>query len=197
MLRITGLTGRGLAPVTLQLPSGACGVVTGPSGTGKSIFLRAVADLDPSDGAVELNGVARDQVTGPEWRRRAGYLQPESGWWADIVGEHMPNIDVAAAMLPEFGLDSGTLDWPVSRLSTGERQRLALVRLLALDPALLLLDEPTSALDPDSTAAIEAELRRRLEDRAIVLMTSHDPGQADRMASHRFTMAAGGVMAAA
>lgn len=197
MLRIHGLRSRGLAPISLDLPSGACAVVTGPSGSGKTLFLRAIADLDPNDGDVVLDGASRGDVAAPDWRRRAAYLQAETGWWTDIVGDHMPDRAAAAALAATFGLAADALDWPVTRLSTGERQRLALVRLLVLDPALLLLDEPTSALDPDASAAVEAELGRRLAAGAIAVMTSHDPAQAARLATHRLTMDMGGVLAAA
>jgi ABC-type phosphate transport system ATPase subunit len=73
----------------------------------------------------------------------------------------------------------------VASCSTGERQRLALLRALALVSPVLLLDEPTGALDPHAVAQAEALIRRRLEAGTTVIMVSHDPAQADRMGSMR------------
>ena len=67
------------------------------------------------------------------------------------------------------------------RLSTGERQRLGLVRALALRPRVLLLDEPTSGLDDTATEAVERLIRERLDDGASVLWVTHDEAQARRL----------------
>jgi ABC-type phosphate transport system ATPase subunit len=88
-----------------------------------------------------------------------------------------------------LGLTDGLLDGQVLRLSSGERQRLALIRALALDPCVLLLDEPTGALDAESTALVEAELRARLAQGTSILLVTHSPEQAARLASRQFHMA--------
>jgi ABC-type sulfate/molybdate transport systems ATPase subunit len=79
----------------------------------------------------------------------------------------------------------------VNELSTGERQRLGLVRALALDPRVLLLDEPTAALDQAATGRVEAELRRYLEGGAAILMVTHSAEQAGRMARRSWRMEQG------
>ena len=84
-----------------------------------------------------------------------------------------------------------TLDWAIDRLSTGERQRLALARALVLEPRVLLLDEPTSALDDKSKGCVEAVLDEFLEAGGAILMTSHDAAQSERMAGRRVAVAAG------
>src|ERR1700755_683667 len=70
-------------PFRLELAAGACAAITGPSGSGKSLFLRMIADLDPNEGEVWLNGRARASIPSPEWRKQRTYVAAESGWWAD------------------------------------------------------------------------------------------------------------------
>ncbi len=76
----------------------------------------------------------------------------------------------------------------VARLSTGERQRLALVRALVLDSPVLLLDEPTGPLDPESVARVEALLAERLKLGAAMVLVSHDPAQSARLGGRRRVM---------
>jgi ABC-type phosphate transport system ATPase subunit len=84
-------------------------------------------------------------------------------------------------LLIDLGLDAECLQWPVSRLSTGEKQRLALIRALVLEPAVLLLDEPTSALDADATAAVERAMMQRLDAGTTLIIVTHDAEQARRL----------------
>ena len=193
MLSIRQLCRSGLAPFDLDVADGECIAVSGPSGAGKSILLRAIADLDVNQGSVILDGVAREAIDAPEWRRKVCYLAAEAGWWADIVGAHFPDRDAAAALLPDLNLMPEALDWSVSRLSTGERQRLALARLLLLRPRVMLLDEPTSGLDRDAEARVEAILQARLEQEVSILLVTHSPEQASRMARRRMTIEHGRV----
>ncbi len=188
MLTIHGLTRPGLEPFGLEpfdfeLGDGECVAVRGPSGGGKTTLLRAIADLDPSRGAVALDGIDRDSMAAPEWRRRVGYLAAAAGWWADTVGAHFTDREKVLELLPRLNLVPDSLGWPVSRLSTGERQRLALARLLLVGPRVLLLDEPTSGLDPDAVESVEIILRERLDEGAGILLVTHDRDQARRLAS--------------
>jgi UDP-glucose/iron transport system ATP-binding protein len=183
MLVIRGLTRTGLEPFDFELAAGECVAVRGPSGGGKTLLLRAIADLDPSTGSVALDDVGRNQMPAPQWRRLVGYLAAEPGWWEDRVGAHFPDHPAASALLPQLDLPADALTWPVSRLSTGERQRLALARLVLNAPRVLLLDEPTSGLDPRSTELVETLLRRLLADGAGMLMVTHDRDQGHRLAA--------------
>jgi ABC-type iron transport system FetAB ATPase subunit len=182
MLTIEKLCRPGLAPVDLTLADGEAVAVMGPSGSGKTLLLRAIADLDPNDGAVALDGAARAAMPAPRWRRQVGYLPAESGWWADRVGAHFAAPAEAVPIVEALGLPAEALDWPVARLSTGERQRLALARLLANRPRVLLLDEPTSGLDEAATARAEALLARCLAEGSALLISTHDGDQARRLA---------------
>ena len=182
MLNIRGLSRSGLEPFDLDLADGECVAVRGPSGAGKTILLRAIADLDPNHGTVSLDGSSRDSIPAPEWRRSVCYLPAEAGWWADAVAAHFPDRQAALDLLPDLNLGAEVLGRQVSRLSTGERQRLALARLLLIAPRVMLLDEPTSGLDPDSTLLVEAILRERLDDGVSILLVTHARDQARRLA---------------
>lgn len=188
-----GLQARGLrhvyaGPFDLDLPPGACLAITGPSGSGKSLLLRMVADLDPHEGEAWLDGVGRNTLSGPDWRRRVAYVPAEPGWWLDQVGGHFAAPSPDAARL---GLPPDIWDRMVAACSTGERARLALLRALAGRPAMLLLDEPTGALDHDATLAVEALLAERMASGLGVVLVTHDTAQAERLGSVRRRMAGG------
>ena len=120
-------------------------------------------------------------------------MPAESGWWAERVGAHFAAPRRAEALLAEMLLPPEVLEWPTARLSSGERQRLALARALLLAPRALLLDEPTAALDEDTRGIVEAILRRQLESGVSMLMVTHDPTQAARMAARILRVEAGQV----
>jgi ABC-type iron transport system FetAB ATPase subunit len=183
MLSVRHLFAPGVAAEALRVADGECVAVMGPSGAGKTRLLRAIADLDPNQGEVAAGGVDRARVSGPAWRRVVGYVPAESGWWAETVGPHFPDSDGCRALLAELRLAADVLDWPVARLSTGERQRLALGRALARAPRALLLDEPTGALDEQARGLVEAILRHQLEAGTPILMVTHDRTQAERLAA--------------
>jgi ABC-type multidrug transport system ATPase subunit len=183
MLTIHELQRSGLEVTGLDVGDGECVAVMGPSGAGKSLLLRAIADLDPNRGRISVNGAERERMAATEWRRKVGYVPAESGWWETRVADHFSDIPRAAALLADVGLSSDALDWPVGRLSTGEKQRLALIRALILDPAVLLLDEPTSALDEDTTQRVEQLLRSRLRQGVSIVLVTHDKRQAERLAA--------------
>ena len=188
MLRVRGLKRAELAAVDLEVASGECVALMGPSGAGKSLLLRALVDLDPNDGDVSAFGHERAVMAAPDWRSTVAYVPAESGWWADRVGDHFEAAENLPPLLAELGLEEDTLGWQVSRLSTGERQRLALARALALAPQVLLLDEPTAALDDDSTARVEALIIDRLRNGVAVVIVTHDTAQADRLGARIVAM---------
>jgi ABC-type iron transport system FetAB ATPase subunit len=198
ILRLEGLKSALAGPFDLSLARGAAIGVTGPSGSGKSLFLRMAADLDPHEGEALLDGVACSEMPAPAWRRRVTYVAAEGGWWADQIADHFSRDrwDAARALADRLGLPAGIVEEPVARLSTGERQRLALIRALLGGAEVLLLDEPTSALDADSVARVEALLRERMAEGLAILLVTHDPAQAGRLAQQQFTMAAGRFEAA-
>ena len=188
MLALRGLHRLQVGPVDLEVAPGTCVAIQGRSGAGKSVLLRMIADLDVHQGDALLDGHACSAMPAPTWRRQVTYVAPDAGWWRERVGEHFaPDIDLAA-LLPAVGIAADAAQWPVARLSTGERQRIALLRALHPGNRVLLLDEPTSGLDPESIGRVEALLRRRLDVGTSILMVTHDAEQAARMAHRRFEL---------
>jgi ABC-type iron transport system FetAB ATPase subunit len=182
----------------MVVDAGRCAVITGPSGSGKSLFLRMVADLDPNEGEVRLDGRERAQFRPPDWRRQVCYVAAEAGWWDAQVLAHFPAAlrDAARAWAPRLGLGPELLDAEVARLSTGEKQRLALIRALVLEAPVLLLDEPTGALDQVSVGQVEAAIRDRLGHGVAVIMVTHDDALAQRLGDQHHRMNARKLAAA-
>jgi putative ABC transport system ATP-binding protein len=193
LLQVRDLRTNILKPASFSLTAGECIAVKGPSGAGKTLLLRAVADLDPNQGLVSLEGRDRLTIPGPEWRRLVGYVPAEPGWWAETVGEHFGDWNAAAADLTNLGFPEEAKSWPIARLSTGERLRLALVRALIIRPNVLLLDEPTAALDTASLTAVEFLIASRIRAGLAVLWVTHDVGQAGRIARRQLAVEAGRV----
>jgi putative ABC transport system ATP-binding protein len=192
-----------LDSVSAAIPAGASAIV-GPSGAGKSTLLRLLNRLaDPDRGEILHNGRPLASYD-PLALRREVALVPQLP--ALLPGTVESNLEFAASLAgrePErgrclelAGLGAGFGEREVTRLSVGEQQRAMLARALAQGPRVLLLDEPTSALDEAARDAVErtlAELRRRLE--ISIVLVSHDPAQARRLADHVVRLESGRVAA--
>jgi ABC-type iron transport system FetAB ATPase subunit len=189
-LRLVSLRGPGVEAASLDLGPGDCIAVHGDSGSGKTRLLRLIADLDPGEGEAWLDGVERHEIPPAEWRRRVMFLAAESQWWYPRVGAHAD--DWSGEVLAGLGFAQGVLDWSIDRLSSGERQRLALARALTRDPAVLLLDEPTANLDQANTARVERLVGDwRADTGGAVIWVSHDPAQRARVAGASLRMEGG------
>jgi putative ABC transport system ATP-binding protein len=192
-LDVVGLRVDGMGPIDLWLAQGECLVLSGPSGAGKSRLLRAIADLDAHEGRVCCQGTAAGDLMPSEWRRRVGMLAADSQWWRDLVREHF-DAPPPIGQLEALGLAPGLLEGPVAKLSSGERQRFALLRLLANRPRVLLLDEPTANLDPDNVTRVEKLVADYMAaEGAAVLWVSHDPLQTTRVAHRQLRLVAGSL----
>lgn len=190
LLSVENLNGFGVGPVSMALAGGERLAIMGASGAGKSLLLRLLADLDPGGGRVVLAGEPRETIAAPNWRRRVMLVPAQAGWWTPMVDGHFePSMmDAAVAMATRFLLPPDIMKREVRVLSTGERQRLALIRAWVRRPEVLLLDEPTSGLDPAATAAVEAFLVECGGEGTGIVMVTHDAMQARRMAHRTFTM---------
>ena len=199
MLRVEHLRAGALPPLTFEVASGECLAVEGPSGAGKTLLLRAIADLDPAPGQVFVNGAERNEMPGPQWRRNVRYCAAEPAWWSDTPRSAFPTGAVAGRLdrlLSSLGLEPQMLDRALAVLSTGERQRLALARALIDEPQVLLLDEPTASLDAQAAALVEELIRyQTLSGRSVVLV-SHARNQIDRLAHARLLLPKGAPAAA-
>lgn len=186
MFAVRGLRVPGFPPLSFEVPPGAVLAVSGPSGSGKSRLLRALADLDPHDGEISWSGRSCQTVPAPEWRRRVGLLPAEPRFWHATVGEHFRGgVDALDGELAALRLDAEVGNRDPALLSTGERSRLALLRLLLRSPEVLLLDEPTANLDGANRALVIQRIDRyRAEHQASVVWVSHLPevvGAAERV----------------
>ena len=175
LFEVRDLQGTTVPPISFSLDGGEVMTVAGESGIGKSQMLRALADLAPHEGEVRLDGTAQQDMPPTDWRRRVVLVPAESGWWADHVAEHF------AARPPSdwwerLNLKPALWDAAVERLSSGERQRLAVLRALVLEPRVLLLDEPTANLDPENARAMVALLQDYVHEHgAAAVWVSHSP----------------------
>ena len=188
MLEVNALHRSGIDKASFSIADGECVALMGPSGAGKSLLLRAIADLDPNEGNITASTGQRTATPAPLWRRSVRYLAAETGWWRPVAGDHFEDRSAAEKNLASLGLPAEALNWPVARLSTGEKQRLALARALEGAPGVLLLDEPTAALDARAVEQAEAVLRQRLAAGVSILMATHDLAQARRLASRLLFM---------
>ena len=197
ILSVRELRSRFAGPFTFDVRAGECIAIQGPSGAGKSVLLRMLADLDPHDGAALLDGRSAASMPAPAWRAAVVYQAAEPAWWEDTARGHFTGVDTAFVerTLAALGLAASVLDTGIDRLSTGERQRLALVRSLARRPRVLLLDEPTAALDPASIGRAEALLRDCLAEGMAVLIVTHAIEQARRLAHRSFHLERGKLAA--
>jgi tungstate transport system ATP-binding protein len=174
--------------ITLSLVPGAPTIVIGPNGSGKTTLLRAAMGLiAPSRGRVTWGG----QETAPPARRAIVFQRPtmlrrsaNGNIRYALKAARVPRAERnarIAELLALVGLE-GLGERPARRMSGGEQQRLALARALALDPAVLFLDEPAAGLDPAATKAFE-DVIRAVAGRGIkVVMSTHDLGEARRLA---------------
>lgn len=186
MLRLEDLEISDADPVSLTITAGECIGLSGASGCGKTRLLRAIADMDEHGGQVYAEDIAQDQVRAHEWRRRVALLPAESLWWFDTVGQH---FKARRQYIDALGFEPNVMEWQVSRCSSGEKQRLSILRLLSACPRVLLLDEPTANLDPGSAARVEALVGGYLhEHRAVAIWVSHDDAQLQRVSQRRFYM---------
>lgn len=184
-----------LNPVSFSLAVNEVLVVSGVSGSGKSVLLRALADLDPHEGRVFLDEKEQADWKATKWRKKVMWFPAETAWWEDSVAAHFPESNPKntqawwSSAIEKLSLPASILRQSVDKLSSGEKQRLALIRGLIEKPQVLLLDEITANLDPKSTLAVEALILEYLsEHQACAVWVTHDPQQAERVASQKIEL---------
>lgn len=189
--------GPALHTLSLTLQAGECVCLQGPSGSGKTRLLRLLADLDEGPGDVYLRGVHRREIAAPLWRRQVVYHSAEPGWWETSLRAHfsVAQLPLVQDLMQRLALAADRLDLEIAQLSTGERQRAALIRSLSVDPQVLLLDEPTSALDQANVERVEALLRERLRAGMAILLVTHAEAQSQRLAQRRIMIGDSGCVA--
>lgn len=192
MLTLKEFTIAGLSAVTLSIKEGECIGLSGVSGCGKTRLLRAIADIDEHEGKMQLDDVNWYSVPAHQWRQKVALLPAESLWWFDNIGNHFCG-EVEA--LSDLNFDQETLQWESSRCSSGEKQRLSILRLLANKPHVLLLDEPTANLDEANSLLVEQFISKYITDnQAIAIWVSHDNEQLRRVSSRQYMMRQGSLI---
>ncbi len=174
--------------ITLKLDAGEPTVLSGPNGAGKTTLLRAAMGLIPvTSGLITWGGREHSlpmrraiMFQRPAMLRRSAAGNVRYALAAANVPHDRREVRIAE-LLADVGLQ-GLARRPARRLSGGEQQRLALARALARDPAILFLDEPTASLDPAATMLIEDIVRTVTARGVKVVMSTHDLGQAKRIA---------------
>jgi ABC-type iron transport system FetAB ATPase subunit len=196
-LRMHMLRNARAGPFNASIEAAQCLCITGASGSGKSVLLRMLADMDPAEGELSLAGMDRRAMPASTWRQRVMLVPAQAGWWAPTVQEHFAEATLTNArqLADRLRLPSDIFERQVLRLSSGERQRLALIRALVTRPNALLLDEPTASLDQDSVTAVESLLAEELARGLILVLVTHDAAQAARMGQQTLHIVGGKAVA--
>jgi len=192
-----GRTVAALDDASLEIPPGDFVAVVGPSGSGKSTLLLVLGGmLSPSTGKVFLNGRSVYELSPNERaelrRRKVGFvfqtfnLVPYLTALENVqIPLYLAGLDSAAqaqraaALLERVGLGD-RLDHKPSELSIGQQQRVAMARVLANDPEIILADEPTGNLDPETGGQILDLLEEMNREGRTIVMVTHDPRAAQR-----------------
>jgi iron complex transport system ATP-binding protein len=198
--------------VSLSLPSRQLVALVGPNGAGKTTLLRALAGLVPSTGSIEIGGERLSSLSLRERARRVGYLpQGHQVHWP------LPAKDVVAlGRYPHGATDPARLssrdeqavlramqaanvvefaERPVTELSGGERSRVALARVLAVEAPVILADEPIASLDPRYQIDVMLNLRSAADRGVLVVVVTHDLGLAARFADTVLVLSDGRLVA--
>jgi len=203
---------RVLKDISLSLSSGHLVALVGPNGAGKTTLLRALAGLLPSDGAIHVGGEALSSLALRDRARRFAYL-PQG----HVVHWPLPARDIVAlGRYPHGATDPARLsakdaeavsramqaadvvafaDRLITELSGGERSRVALARVLAVEAPVILADEPTASLDPRHQFDVMRGLRAAADRGVLVIVVTHDLGLAARFADTVLVLSEGRLVA--
>ena len=191
--------------ISVQVNEGEVLAIVGPSGSGKSSFLRLLNRLDePTSGTVFLQGIDYRQIPPRELRRKIGMVTQRPFLFPGTVAanlcfgplqrsETLPDNNIEL-LLRQVGLP-GYAQRGVANLSGGEAQRVSLARALANSPVVLLMDEPTSALDDESKLGVESLIQEIIKGSGLTcVIVTHDMAQAARMANRVMILEGGRVV---
>ena len=183
--------------------------LVGPSGSGKSSLLRAIANLDPLDrGALMLNGTQVEHDDVPKFRRQIVYVAQRPAFVSATVRRNLElpfefgvadskfDIDFVNSGLEKLGKSPALLDQAIDSLSGGEQQIVSMIRAMSMSPQVLLLDEPTVALDADSVSNFEQLIFDwfTADQRHAFVWCGHDERQIDRMTNYQVKMEHGRIV---
>lgn len=199
-----------LKGIDVTIEKGECVVVIGPSGSGKSSFLRCLNRLEePDGGEIDIEGtdLLSPHTDINEMRQRIGMvfqhfnLFPhktilENVTLAPIKLKKMPQKeaeDAALDLLRRVGIEDKASVYP-STLSGGQKQRVAIARSLAMNPQVMLFDEPTSALDPEMVGEVLDVMKNLAKEGMTMVVVTHEMGFAKEVANRVLFMADGVIL---
>jgi len=185
--------------LSAQFRKGRIYSVIGPSGAGKSSLLRLVNRLDEiGSGEIRFHGLDIRELPPTRLRCRIGYLFQTPYLFPGTVRDNFFSAacarteETAARLADLVQLEAALIDADTEPLSLGQKQRVALGRLLATEPEIALLDEPTSALDPTITEAIERTVMDIVRRTGLtVIWVTHHPDQALRLGGETLLLVQG------
>ena len=201
---------KALDGVNADIRKGKVVVVIGPSGSGKSTFLRCLNLLEiPTGGTIRLDGT---DITDPKndinlYRQRMGMVFQHFNLFphmtilknmtlAPVKLLHRSQAEAekkAMDLLTRVGLADRAGSYP-SQLSGGQKERVAIVRALMMEPEVMLFDEPTSALDPEMVGEVLEVMRDLAKDGMTMVVVTHEMGFAKEVANHVMFMADGKLL---
>ena len=181
LLQANNISAKNFGPINLSIQPNEQITLMGPSGSGKSRLLKILADIDLHEGDLFFEGINSEQIAPSKWRRQISFIPADSAWWGETVNDHF-FAQPENQWWDSFNLSPECLNWQIDRLSSGEKQRLALLRACVLKPKILLLDEPTSNLDEDNAQRIESFIKNYCQRySAAYIWVSHDSEQVRRL----------------
>lgn len=195
-------------PFSFELPSGAMVHLSGSSGSGKTIFLRTICQMDRLESG-DIEFLEKPVTNFPLFRSQVVYVAPTVSFLQPSIErvlteafEYRAHKDKkydrtkAIALMKEFGLPDDFLQTPLSRISQGEAQRLNLIRALILDPNVLLLDEPTANLDESRRKKIENYMGDWVSEalNRAVIWVSHESFSMPTQMTHQWKIQEGGLV---
>ncbi|WP_127849378.1 ABC transporter ATP-binding protein [Lacticaseibacillus hulanensis] len=177
-----------LANINLTIAAGAYLTISGPSGSGKSTLLRLLATLlTPTSGMIMYQNEPQTAISKPAYRREVSYCFQQPSLFGETVQDNLEfpftlrdepfAKDRALAALTEVDLAESMLTKPITELSGGEKQRVALIRNLLFTPKVLLLDEITTGLDAETKNTVHELIRRKQQSGVTVIAVTHDESE--------------------
>ena len=179
-----------LGPIDLKIDKGDIAVILGRNGSGKTSLLKALHGiLKPKEGTVRWSCLKTESIRKqmfvfqtPIMLRRSVFENLTYPLLLRKISKEQANYQ-AARWLDRIDLRT-SMQVPATRLSGGEKQKLALARALITEPEMLFLDEPCASLDGKTTYEIESLLQSCVANGTTIMMSTHDIGQAKRLAKN-------------
>lgn len=174
-----------LKAISFTVEPGSHLTITGPSGSGKSTILKVLATLQSYDsGDVFYKGKDLASLNPIPYRQEVSYCFQQPVLFGETVRDNLSfpfeirnlpfDEEKAHKMLQDVHLDPSFLDHPITKLSGGEKQRIALIRNLMFEPEVILLDEVTAGLDIETKEIVRALIERIHVAGTTIIEVTHD-----------------------